>query len=66
LDLLAALFHRADERRVLCVDRPLDGDDAHFLLIWKHFRIQQAGLRTVGIDDTKEAVGVDLVLELAE
>ena len=66
LNRLTRRFHRGDERRVSRVDDAMDRDDRPVLLVRVHGRVQDVRPRGIGHDDSKEAVGVDLVLELLE
>ena len=51
---------------MLGVDVAVDGRDGRLLLEREHLGVERLGASAVAVDDAQEAVGVDLVLELAQ
>src|SRR3954464_9736227 len=66
LDVLTGVFDRADERRPLAVEPRVDRGDLRLLLVRDDLRVEHVGTVAVGADDAKEAIGIDLIFELAQ
>ena len=66
LHLLAAGINRRDQRRVVGIDARIDGHHLDLLVVGQHLRFEHFRILVVATEDAEEAIGVDLVFELAQ